>query len=103
MRFVRVMEMPGDDMVDVIAVRNAFVAATRAVSVRRVVPGARMAAAASRGIFATCSDDVFVNVSFVNVVEVAVVNVIDVALVPNCGVAAIRRMCMLMFGMHGVR
>jgi hypothetical protein len=103
MRTVCVVEMPRDDVIDMIAVRYAFVAATRAVLVRCVVPRARMPAGARRRIFAACRNDVFVDVAFVRVVKVAVVEVIDVTLVADCRVSAVFLMCMLMLGMHGVR
>lgn len=102
-RAVRVMQMSGDEVIDVIAVRNAFVSAIWAVLVRCVVFRTGVPVVACRGILRIGCEGVFVHVSFVFVVEMTVVNVIDVAFMPDCGVTAIRGVRMLMFGMHGVR
>ena len=82
---VLVMQTAVDDVVDVIAVRYSFVAATFAVNV--AVAGVnRMAAVRIGFIDAQC---MFVVVAVVFMVQVAVVQIIDVAFVFDGSVAAV--------------
>ena len=91
---VLVMQTAVDDVVDVIAVRYSFVAATFAVNV--AVAGVnRMAAVRVGFIDAQC---MFVVVAVVFMVQVAVVQVIDVAVVLDGGVAAARAVLVCVVG-----
>ena len=102
-RSVRVMEMPGDDMVEVVGVRHGFVTAIRSVLVRGIVSGTGVTAVAVRRILCVRCERMFVDVPFVDVVQVSVVNVIDVVVVTNRGVSAICGVLVLMLGMQRMR
>ena len=82
---VLVMQTAVDDVVDVIAVRYGFVAATFAVNV--AVAGVNRMAAVRVGFIDTQS--MLVVVAVVLMVQVAVVQIIDVAFVFDGSVAAV--------------
>ena len=82
---VLVMQTAVDDVVDVIAVRYSFVAATFAVNV--AVAGVNRMAAVRVGFIDTQS--MLVVVAVVLMVQVAVVQIIDVAFVLDGSVAAV--------------
>lgn len=75
---VRVMQVPGDEVVDVIAVRYRFVTATRPVDMALGVTRAGVRRRARGRIGRVDLDDALVHVAIVDVVEVAVVEVVDV-------------------------
>ena len=83
---VRMMQPSGDDVVDVVAVRDCFVAAAVAVRVVGAVPVGRCGVAA--GVLGVDLDDVLVDMVAVGVMEVPVVEVVDVVAVLDGGVAA---------------
>ena len=82
---VLVMQTAVDDVVDVIAVRYSFVAATFAVNV--AVAGVNRMAAVRIGFID--AQGVFIVVAVVLMVQVAVVQIIDVAFVFDGSVAAV--------------
>ncbi len=87
--FFGVMEMTGDEIVCVIAVRYDRMAARSRVNVPFVVRGAVVTVRALRGVRCIYGYPVFVNVISVCAVHVAVVKVIDVAFVLHRRVYAI--------------
>ena len=82
---VLVMQTAVDDVVDVIAVRYSFVAATFAVNV--AVAGVNRMAAVRIGVID--AQGMFVVVAVVLMMQVAVVQIIDVAFVFDGSVAAV--------------
>jgi hypothetical protein len=78
---VRMVQVPGDDEVDVIAVRHRLVAAARGVMVSGGVSGAGMPRRAGVGVGAANCKLVLVDVIAVHVVQVAIVQVVGVAVV----------------------
>lgn len=84
---VRVVQVPIDEVVDVVAVRDRLVTATGTVDVFGRVPGARAVAAALR-VRGIHRDHVLVDVIAVRVVQVPVVDEVDVALVDHGQMAA---------------
>jgi phage tail protein X len=83
--FVRPMQPPVDQVIDVIAVRDRLVTALIAVSVRRIAVGGTLVAC---GVRLIDRDRVVVDMIAVRVVQVAVVEIVDVVLVANRGVPA---------------
>lgn len=77
----RMMKMAVDEVVDVVAVGNRFVATTRTVLVGRVVARAVVTVGATIRVLVADADHVFVDVLLVGVVEVAVVQVVNVPVV----------------------
>lgn len=85
---VRVVQMPADQVVVVIAMGNGFVAATRSVLMPSVVTGAGMARCAGVGVGVAHRETVFVHVVLMRMMQVPVMQVVDVTVVLDRGVAA---------------
>lgn len=94
---VRMMQVAVHEVIDVVAVRDRFVAAAGAVDMRGVVAGAGRGVAI--GIRSADLDDVFIDVPGVRVMQMPVVQVIDVPVVLHCDVAAVGAVLMVVIGM----
>ena len=70
---VRVMKVPVDDVVDVVAVRDGLVPAPRSMHVRGVVPGAGVTASARIGVQIADGQHVLVDMVAMRVVQMTVV------------------------------
>jgi curli biogenesis system outer membrane secretion channel CsgG len=90
---VRVVEVPADEVVDVIAVRDRVVPAAWAVGVARVVGTASVVRGARSGVRVGDLQLALVDVPVVRMVEVAVVGVVDVVAVLEGGVTAAGAVC----------
>lgn len=87
--------MSVDDIVDMVAVRNGVMSTLSAVSMARVVSGARMGRrAASRNCLAR-AENVLVDVSLVDVMQVPVVKIVLVAFVFDGLVSAVGPVLMI--------
>ena len=89
---VRVVQVTVDEIVDVIAVRNGFVAATGAVYVRSIMSAASVIRCAVGRVLTTDFDLVLVDVVAVHVVQVTVMQVVHVAVVLHRGMTAVGTM-----------
>lgn len=96
---VRVMEVTGNAVVDVIAVRNCLVAATGAVDMAGLMTAATVVRGAAVGVVAGDVDHMLVDMIFMRIVEVTVMQVIDVAAVTHGRVATTRPVLVRMVGM----
>ena len=85
---VRMVQVTGDEVVDVIAVRYLLVPATGSVDMIGVVAAAVMVGRALRGVGGVDSEAMFVHVVAVRMVHVAIVEVVGVAVMSDRGVAA---------------
>lgn len=85
---VRVMEMPLDQIVDVVAMRNRLMAALGAVLVLAGVPATAMLWGAGARIAGAHGDDVLVDVIAMHMVQMPVVQVVDMGVMLNRGVPA---------------
>ena len=85
---VGTVEVTLDEIVEVIAVRNRFVAAARTVLMVGVMSAARVLRRAAFGMFGVDVDDVLVDVPLMRVVHVPVVQVVRVPCVRDGGVPA---------------
>ena len=99
---VRVMQVAGDEVVDVIAVRDLLVTAVRAVDVLALVGGAVVLRSAVGGMVGVDLDDVLVDVIPVGVMQVPAVEIVDVAVVFDGGVSAARLVLVLVLLVDGV-
>lgn len=88
MAAMRVMEMSVDEIVDVISVRNRFMAATGTMLMPGLVTGAEVIRRTSRRIGVTHLDHVLIDVIAVRLMQVAVVQVVDVIAVLDGDMAA---------------
>jgi hypothetical protein len=87
---VGVVQVTVDEVVDVVAVRDRRVSATRTMYVSGVVPGAAVLRRACIGIGRRYADRVLVHVVAVGMMQMPVVDVVDVTIVPHSDVAAVR-------------
>lgn len=94
------MQVPGDEVVGVIAVGDHFMAATRPVLVRGVVRRATMRRGAGVGIRIRDLDHVLVDVALVSVMHMPVVQVIDVPGVRYLRMRTARAVRMIVFFMN---
>ena len=97
---VGVMQVPVDQVVDMVAVRHRLVTAARAMLVVLVVASADMVGRAGAGIVGAHLDRVLVNVIAVRVMQMAVVQVVEVIAVLDGGMAAGRAMLMRMVAVN---
>ena len=86
---VRVMEVPVDQVVDVVAVRHGLVPAAGAVGVGGVVSFAGVTRRTVRRVGLVDLEAVLVDVVAVGMMQVAVVQVVDVPFVIDADVAAL--------------
>jgi hypothetical protein len=86
---VRLVQVAVDQIVDVVAVRNGFMAAAGAVAVGFLMLAAVVAWGASRGVGPVHFEFVLLNTVFTHVMQVAVVQIIDMVIVFDCGMSAI--------------
>jgi len=99
---VRVVQVPGDEVVDVIAVRDGLVTAPGAVDVALGVTGAVVRRRACGRVGGADFEDALVHVAIVAVVEVAIVEVVDVVAVADCEVTAVGAVDVIVIRMGGV-
>lgn len=85
---VRVMEMPVNQIVDVIAMRYRFMPASGAMLMGRVVPGTSMVGRAACRVCAAHFDHMLIDVIAMRLVEMTVVQVVDMIAVLDCNVSA---------------
>lgn len=97
---VRVVQVPIDEVVGVVAVWYRLVAATELVDVAGLVAVARVIGGA--GVWMGCvdADDVLIDVTCVGVVQVTAVQVVDVTVVVNGGMAAVGTVLVGVIGMR---
>lgn len=93
--------MAVDEVVDMIAVRDRFVAAARTVNVSGIMPGAAMVRRATIRVLVAHLNAMFVNMTGVRVVKMTIVEVVHVVAMLNRDVAALRSVRMIVIGMMG--
>ena len=94
---VGMMQLAADQIIHVVAMRHGLMAATWPV----LVTLALRSRSACDGVFGTRSDNVFVDVVFVNVMQVAVVQIIGVIAVADGKVTTVSAMLVVMVGVFG--
>ena len=97
---VRMVEMPVDEVIEMIPVRNGFVTAAGAMHMACVVPPASVVSGAASRVGFINVDPVLIDVVLVRVMEVAVVKVIHVITMLHGGVATIGPVLMAMLRVH---
>jgi hypothetical protein len=95
---VRVVQVPGDEVVDVIAMRDGLVTAPGAVDVALGVTGAAVRRRACGRIGRADLEDALVHVAVVAVVKVSVVEVVDVVAMADSEVAAASAVDVIVIG-----
>ena len=98
---VRVMQMAVDEIVDVVAVWDRFVAAVGAVNMVGVVTGAIVCGCACVRIRVGHLEHVLFDLTvFTNVMQMPVVQVIDMVAVLDAGVFAVRTVLVIVMGVQ---
>lgn len=96
---VRMVKVPGDAIIHVVAVRYRFMAAARAMHVAGLMPTAAVVGGAALRVLARHLDHMLVDMTFVRVMEVAIVQVVGMATMAHRRVSAAGPMLMSMIGM----
>ena len=97
---MRMVQMPVDEVIEMIPVRNGFVTAAGTMHMVCVVPRASVVSGAASRVGFVNVDRVLIDVVLVGVMEVAVVKVVHVITMLHGGVATISPVLMAMFGVH---
>jgi hypothetical protein len=98
---MRVVQVTFDEIIDMVAVRDRFVATIRTVSVACVVPRAAMSRRADVRVSSGNFEHMLFNLPIgIYVVQVSVVQVIDVVTVLYSGVFAIGTVLVIVIGMQ---
>jgi hypothetical protein len=95
---VRMVQMPGDEIIDMIPMRNRFVTATGAMNVSRIMSGAAMVGCASIRVLVAHFNPVFVHMVRVRMVKMAIVEIIHMAAVPDGNMTAMGAMHVIVIG-----
>jgi len=96
---VGMVEVSVDEVVDVVAVGNGFVAAAGAVDMGGVMSATSVFWGADSRVDRRESDAVLIDVAVMQVVQMAIVEIVDVILMLDGGVAAAGFVLVRMFGM----
>ena len=88
MAAVGVMQVPTDEIVDMVSVRHGLVAAARPVPVALVVSRAGVVGGTGAGVAVVHLEDMLIDVVAMRVMEMTVVQVVDVIPVLDRGMAA---------------
>ena len=99
---VRVVQVPADEVVDVVAVRNLLVTAAGLMHVRGLMLAAGVLGCAVGRIGGADLQDVLVDVVAVRVMQMPVVQVVEVVAVPDRRVPAIGSVLVGVVWMNGV-
>jgi hypothetical protein len=99
---VGVVQVPIDEIVDVIAMGHRLVAASRTMHVTRLVPAALVRRRTGIRVLRRHLDRVFIDVARVHVVQVAVVQIVHVVTMLHGGMAAAGSMLMGVVGVVGL-
>jgi hypothetical protein len=99
---VRMMQVPGDQIIDVVTVRYCLVPAIGPMFVPCMMTGTMMIGRASVRISGTYFNFVFLDDcrDFLGMMKMAVMNVINMAVVPDCGVPTLRSVLMTVVRMN---
>ena len=96
MTLVRMVQMPGNEIVRMVAVRHRFMATVVTMLVDRLMGATSMVGRAGVGIQCRYRHGMIVNVALVFVVQMAIVQVVGVAIVYHGRVATVRPVPMTM-------
>lgn len=99
---VRVVQVSVDQVVDVIAVGNRFVAAAGSVLMLVLVLGGGVPCCAAVRVFVIDRDPVLIDVTLVRMVQMPVVEIVGVTVVADGEMTAVRPVFVVVAGVHGV-
>lgn len=96
MTIVRIMEVPIDQIVNMVSMRDRLVPTLRPMHMLRRMSRAIMPGGAVLRIGRGYANHMFIDMVCMRMMQVAIVQVIDVAIVHKTGVAAVRSVSMIM-------
>lgn len=96
---VRMVQMAVDEIVDMIAVRDRFVAAAWAMDVSGIMSGAAMVGRATIRVLVAHLNAMFIHMIGVRMVKMTIVEVVHMVAMPNRDVAALRSVGVIVVGM----
>lgn len=91
--------MAVDEIVDMVAVRDRFVAAAGTVDVSSIMSGAVMVGRATIRVLVAHLDAMFVHMIRVRMVKMTIMEIVHVVAMPNREVAAVRSVGVIVVGM----
>ena len=95
---VRMVQMTGDEIVDMVAMRNRFVTATRSMNVGAIMPGAAMLWRATIRVLVAHLNPMFVHMVRMGMMKMAIVEIVHMVAVADGNVAAFRSVRVIMVG-----
>jgi len=98
---VRMVQVAVDQIIDVVAVRDRFVAAPRAMDMAGFVPRARVSRRAPVGILRRHLYDMFIDVTRMHVMQVTIVQIVHMITVLHGRMAASGTMLVVVVGVVG--
>ncbi len=96
---MRVVQVAVDQVIDMVAVGNRLMAATRAMNVVGGMAATLVAGCAALGVLAVGFQYVFVDMIAMHVMQVPIMQIIDMSIVFDCRMAAARLVLMVMVWM----
>lgn len=93
--------MAVDEIVDMIAVRDGFVAAAWAMDVSGIMSGAAMVRRTTIRVLVAHLNPMLVDMIGVRMVKMTIVEIVDMVAMPNRDVAALRSVRVIVIGMMG--
>jgi hypothetical protein len=95
---VRMVQVPTNQIIDVVSVGNRLVTTVGAMLMRRIMSTAVVLRRAAIRIRCSDCDHVFIGKTVMHMLQMAVVEIIDVALVPDRGMTTVRPVDVRRFG-----
>jgi hypothetical protein len=95
---VGMVQTAGDQIVDMVTMRNRFVATARSVNVSSIMSGAAMVCRAAIRVLVAHFNPMFIHMIGVRMVKMAIVEIIHMVPVPDRNVAATGSMRVVMIG-----
>lgn len=96
MIIVRVVKVPLDQVINMVAMRNRLVSTLRPMHMIRSMPRAIVPGRAVLRIRRVYANNMFIDMVFMRIMQMAVMQVVDVAIVHDSGMAAFQPMEMIM-------
>ena len=108
MSVMLVVQMTINEVIDVVAMRNSFMAAVRTMNMVLGMAAAIMSLSTCRRVLCADFNYVLINMALVSVMKMTIVQVVDMVAMTNCCVAAISAVLVVVifvsdtFFVHGV-
>ena len=95
---MRMVQMPIDQIIYVVTMRNRRMSAARSMSMRRIVSATAMLWRAAHRILFSYFDHVYIDLTTTRIIQMAVVQIVDVTLMANRDVTTVGTVGVRMIG-----